>query len=520
MPSLDGGPVVDSEPQDALTLPDRPGRDSGPPPGCASLGAYAKGLGVMGLYARRARFSPTADRLAVVTHRDNAPGDLYLLFLVKGMSRLLEKYVHDIQWLPQNKGLLARRIKPGLSSIPYDLVHYAPDGSKPKVLGSNLCAHQVTPDGTRVYMVADCDKQSRGKLAGATVDSGTLGYLAKDVAAYGLVVSPDSKWAAYVAGLSTPPGCYNPHGTLEVVDAAWKTKKIAAKVMPYSLQFTPTNLLLARREDNCKSNNRTFVIASPNSGTVSDLNKETKADFYGYGFSTGQRYAVSADGKRVLFSRSTGTSMSNPELLSMSTLDGSTRLLAKDLYNYMMTSMAFVVWTYSNSGKHVVYVRGNMGFPQMGLSAVPGGGGKAIKLANSLYGGSFVASARSPDVAWIESSGPQSQELFYGSVSSTARIQVMASKNQPLSSLSMLPDGRGVLVVQRSGGVNKLLLGSSKGGTRVLGQWSKGYLVSSYPSAGPPVSGYQMDRQGCAVVYNRDTAGKDSGTTVHLLAGQ
>ena len=521
LPARDGGPVQDGKPRDRSLPPEGPHRDFGTTPGCAALGAYAKGKRLTSYYARRARFSPSLDRLAVVTHRDNAPGDLYLFYLVKGMSQLLEKNIHDARWLPKDKGLLGNRIKPGISSIPYDLVHFAANGGTTRwVLGSNVCAHLVTPDGTRVYMVVDCDKQHVGKLAAAKIGSGMLGYLAKGVAATSLVVSPDSKWAAYVTALSTPPGCYNPTGTLEVVDAAWKKKTLATKVMPYSLQFTPTSLLLARREDNCKKSERTFLVASPTSGTVSELSKESNLDFYGYGFYSNQRYAVTPDGKYVLFSRYQSAGMQNPELMSMSTWDGTTRVLAKDLYNYMMTSMAFMVWTFGNSGKHAVYVRGNAGFPQMALSAVPTAGGKALKLAESLYGASYVVSRTSPDVAWIEASGPDSQELFFGSVSSKAGIQVLASIKQPLTSLSMLPGGRGVMVVQRSGTVSKLHLGSSKGGTRVLGQWHNNYLTASYPSDGPPVSGYQADRHGCAVAYNQDGPGMVKGTYVRLLAGQ
>ena len=516
----DGGPGMDGRPRDRSLLPDRPHGDTSPPPGCAALGGYTKGKRLTSFYARKARFSPSLKQLAMVTHRDNAPGDLYLFPLPSGTARLLATSIHDARWLPQDRGLLANKVQSGSSSTPYDLLHFAADGTKKRVLGSNVCAHVATPDGSRVYLVTECDKQYLGKLAVVKVSGGPVMLLATDVAAFSLVVSPDNKWAAYEADLSIAPGCLNPTGAVEVVNAAGKRNMLTAKIMKYSLQFTPANLLLARRVDNCKKNEVTFIISSPNSGTVSELSNESSLDFYGYGFFSGQRYAVTPDGKYVLFSRYNSTSLQQNDLLAMSTWDGTTRVLAKDLYPYQMTSMAFTVWTYANAGKHVVYVKGNVGFPQMGLAAVPEGGGKSLKLTDSLYGAAYVVSRDTADAAWIQASGPDSQEVFYGSVSSSARILVLASHKQPLSSLSMMPGGRGILLVQRSGAINKLVQGSSGGGSRVLGQWTMGYMTGSYPSDGPPVSGYQMDRLGCAVVYNRDMAGAAMGAYLQLLAGQ
>lgn len=517
LPNLDGGPAADGPSADRTLLPDHRRRDTSPLPACAALAGFAKGKRVSTSYARKARFSPSLKRLALVTHQDNAPGDLYLLSLPSAKATLVAHDVHDVTWLPNERGLLIKKEKGKTSSVPYDLQHASAAGAKLKILGSDLCTHVVTPDGSRVYMVAGCDQKHRGSLTVAQVDSGASSLLATGVAATSLVVSPDSKWAAYVLAVSIPAGCYYDTGTSILVNAAGKKTGVTGDVMPSSQQFTPTNMLLARRMV-CKNKTQelTFVIASATSGTVSLQVKESEYDFYGYGFYTGQRYSVSADGKQVLMSRPHDKSLQHNDLLTLSTHDGKIRVLASDMYPYQMTSMAFRVWTYANRGRHVVYVRGG-GYPTMGLAAMPASGGKALVLANSLHGATYVISRESTDAAWIEYSSPTTMEVMYGSVSSSAKSLVLASHKEPIHSLSLVPGGRGVLFVQRSGTTKKLVEGSAGGGSRVLGQWGHDYLTASYDSAEPPVRGYSVDRQGCAVVYNQDRPGVARGTFLRQI---
>lgn len=507
----DGGNLADGRPADTS----RSDRGSLPPKGCAALAAFASGKLISTNYARKVQFSPSLRKLALVTHVDNAPGKLHLLTLPAAASRLLAPRVSEVHWLPDESGLVARVPLVAGKSTPYSLVRYGTSGGPGKPLGQQLCNHLVTPDGRRAYVVSSCDKENVGKLTVVDLKSITSTTLATDVAAYSLAVSADSRWAAYVRGVSIPSGCYNTTGTAVVVDASGTKRTVTKDVLYGSLQFTRDGRLLARRLFCTKPQRTTFVVADAGTGALSLQVNETQSDFYGYGF-MGQRYTVSPDGKEVLYAPHT-PGLNTATLAARSLTSGVTRVLAKDLFPFHMTSMAYHAWALGNRGRHVAYVRVGA-YPAMGLATLPLAGGKARVLAPRLYGAAYVAAGDGPQVAWIETNqAGDVMELNLGSVTGTQRVQVLVSPKQPLSSLSLLPTGRGVMVVQRVGAVNKLHLGAATGGTRVLGQWQSGYLTSSYPSSGPPVAGYRVDPLGCAVVYNQDLPGVARGAYLRQI---
>ncbi len=505
----DSGPAADSQPADRARL-DR----GSPPPGCAALASFAKGRPISSRYARKVRFSPSLKRLAVVTHRDNAHGDLYLFTLPALGARIVAPRVTDAQWLPDESGLIVSMALQAGKSTPYMPLKFDASGNSGKVLAQKACHHLVTPDGRRAYVVGDCDKDHRGRLTEWDLASSTGKTVSTNVAAFSLAVSPDSKLMAYVENPSIPTGCYNATGAAVVRDAAGKERTVAKDVMYASLQFTSAGLLMARRLLCTKPQQVTFLVADAATGALKLSLKESQHDFYGYGF-MGRRYSVSPDGKQLLFAPyKAGLNSSTLAVRSLTT--GAARPLVSDLFPFHMTSMAFHAWSFADRGRHVAYVRAGP-YPNMALAAVPQSGGKKQLHTSRLYGAAYVASRDSDHLAWIEATpAGEVMEVNLGSVRSANRVQVMVSHKQPLSSLSLLPGGRGVLVVQRAGKVQKLHLGSG-GGTQVLGQWSTGYLTSSFPAHGPPVAGYHVDPLGCAVVYNQDLPGVARGAYMRQI---
>lgn len=509
------GPVADGgQPRDRSLLPDR-GRDSAAPAACTALGAYTHGKRLMSNFTRRARFSRDLRRLALVTHRGNGLGDLYLVSLPSGSTRQVVKNASDAQWLAQNRGLLVTQVPPPSTSTPYTLLRLKPDGTQARALAHGVCSHLATPDGGRVYVVRNCDKDWRGELLVVQTASGASAIIASGVSAFSLAVSADSKWAAYVRDLVITPGCYNATGTTDVVDAAGKKRTINSAAIPQSLQFTPHGRLLVRVQPDCKSNTSNLVLAQPGTSGATLLAKKTDYNFHGYGFGGGLRYAVSPDSKQVL-GASMHSSAKQNDLIALATNGSGVRVLARDMYPYQMTSMAFKVWTFANNGQHAVYARGGS-YPAMGLGAVPTAGGAPVKLSDALYNAFFVISPTSADLAWVEISASGAIQLMLGSVTGGAKVMLHSTNKQQLSSMSLLPGGREVLVVQRAGAGYQLVHAGPLGGSMVLGRWNNAYLLNSYPAAGPPIRGYQVDPWGCALVYNDDLPTSSRGTYLRKI---
>ena len=222
----DGGPTTtDGRARDRSLQPDRGA------PSCSILAAYAVGQRISTASGRRAALSPSLARLALVTHKDNAPGDLQLIPLQAGPGKTLATHVSRVQWLAHNRGLLALKVHGQSSSVPYDLLHFAADGSAGRALAAGLCGHLAVPDGSRVYVVGSCDYKQRGKLQVVDLKSGVINEIAPRVSASSLAVSPNGRWAAFVSELNPDPTCNQPTGRCQVVDAAGKKRMLTSKAL-------------------------------------------------------------------------------------------------------------------------------------------------------------------------------------------------------------------------------------------------------------------------------------------------
>jgi hypothetical protein len=479
--------------------------DSAPldPAACAALAGYAGGKLLTPLHARQALFSRSLDRVVIVSHEVNAPGNLYAIPLPSGQPALLETDVTSIEWLGQGPDLLA--VASFLSSShTYELKVIPTTGGPSRTLATEVCHHLASPDGARVYVVHSC-KSFVGTLEMVDTKTGSKQWLADKVPTYELVVSPDSQWVGFISDLvDGPPGCQK-QGHARVASAAGKTYSVRKDALRGSLQFLPAQpgTLLVGAQTACPEyfHGYQLMACAPTIGSCTALG--TPHD-YGYAFHLlKHRYSVSSDGKRVLGATSDPEGIKN-QLYVIRTDGKGEQAIAGDLFPYMMVSAVFDAWTFTRSGQHVVYTRlaSTELYPTMGLTAVSATGGTVLQISPDLSFASYRVSPTRDEVVFVEQIDTGGMRAMLASTSAGSAVELLSSK-QSLRGLSFLPDGRGLLLLEQSkGGAHTRLHYTARDGASspaLLGEWDQSLM-----------NGYEVDPSGCVVLYDTDLG--ESGT--------
>jgi hypothetical protein len=339
--------------------------------------------------------------------------------------------------------------------------------------------------------------------------TGASQWLAANVASYGLVVSPDSQRVGFISDVvSPPPGCTE-RGTAQVADRAGKTTLVSPEAVNQSLQFLSGSILLYGIQPTCSDLFHGFqlVACDLSAGTCTLVGSPHE---YGYAFHLSERrYATSPDGKLVLGANSDPQGIKN-QLLAIRTDGSGEQVIAGDLFPFSMVSAIFDAWTFTKSGKHVVYTRlASSELPPytMGLTAVSPSGGPALSFTSGIFSAAYQISPTREEVAYIgyDKSG---MHVELGFIDTGAVVQPLSSPHQ-LGTMRYLSDGRGLLLLEHyKKPANTRLHYVSRDGasTQVLGQWSQSLLSSRY----------QVDHSGCVVLYDTDT-GDAGGTHLALL---
>lgn len=488
--------------------------DSAPPDPatCAALAGFRGGKRLTALHTRQALFSRSLDHVVLVSHKDNAPGELHLIALPSGKPALLDIDIKSIERLGHGPDLLAVASYHN-PSYSYELRMVSTSGGPSRTLATGVCDHLASPDGARVYVVRSC-KDFQGTLELVDPKTGSKQWLADKVPAYGLTVSPDSQWVGFISDLvAGPPGCQE-QGHARVANAAGKIYSVKKDAVRGSLQFLPSHshshshpgMVLLGVQSTCHDPflGYQLLACAPTIGACTALG--TPHD-YGYGFHLAKnRYSVSPDGKLVLGATSDPEGLKSQLYVIRSDGKGE-KVIADNLFPYMMVSAVFDAWTFTRSGKHVVYTRlASTTLPPytMGLTAVSASGsGTGLHLSPDLSFAAYQVSPTRDEVVFVEQLDTGGMRAMLGSTSTGAALQLLSSK-QTLREISFVPDGRGLLLLEESkGGAHTRLRYAPREASSspaLLGEWDQSLMPGRY----------QVDPSGCVALYDTDLG--ESGT--------
>ena len=441
------------------------GTDAAPPAACSALFSYNAGKQVASFQTRRALITPDLRRAWLISHRDNADGDLYELRLPGGKPVLREKGITEVTWLSATSELLARRITDKKLRAG-DLLALKPGAGKARLLAKDVCSYRALPSGDAVFVARDCDTH-HGRLERVDMASAKATTLAGKVRHHGVILDRPGARLAYMVPTNTGSDCFGQTGHVMVYDmATGKQTRLGQDVSPGSLHFSPRgDLLLYRRIIACKGNTQALMAARLPGGTpVKAVQMPGYGLFGHFDLSTGRwTYAVSPDGKQVLAAELPASGMS-ASLISVNTDGTGSTVLADDLFPYQAVSLAFRVWTFTADGSHALYAA-NGGYPAMALGAAPVGVGKPRRLSPSLYGAWFQPSGAGAMVVHVRGGGAGANELWVDDLKQKGAGTKITSSAYALGHVRWVPGDRGLLWTERpKGGVETLNYAGRAGG--------------------------------------------------------
>jgi len=487
-------------PPDQVPPPDHAPDAPPPPPGCQGMSGFTKAKTISKLRTKKALFRSKLDLVVLI----GTSGSALAVSLPAGMSTALGS-ARALEWLdPAETTLLVERDSTTTPGSGYDLWAVPIDGSPGKLLAQGVCDHRAAPDGSRVLVLRSCQSYS-GTLELVDVTSGTTAWIEQGVSTSSLELSKDGAWAVFVSGASETGNCNYRRGAAQTVDSAGQTHLIETGVLEHSVGLATTGsgaTVLYRTLASCdEAGVQLWSKAADGAGSATLL---AQALDYAYPFFPRPRYAVSADGSRLLGAK---VGLTDAQLFAVP-LDGSgEKLIAADLFPYMMISMAFQPWAFSRSGDHVVYTSTAPPYPTMGLSSVTSATGKVTPLSAQIQPAAYVLSPAADEVAYLEPPDASGMTKVW-----LARLQNGASQARFGSTLSVarlgfVPGGRGLLLTAADkAGSTTLYYAAASGAQLVagLGEWSASEM-----------NGYVTDPGGCAALFDSDLDG--GGTFLVLI---
>jgi hypothetical protein len=504
-----GPPIVDAPtaidatdapgPNDAADAADAPGpidaADTSDGPAvvqvpCGALRALAAKGPFTDRHARNLLFSPDR-RLLIVQAAGGPPDDLLLVPLPEGVPQMLLAGVRSAEWLGRSGQVLAT-----MSSG--DLVVASLDGTAPRTIARNTCAHLAVPDGSRVFAVSDCiARPIVGKLAEIDVATNTATPRSSEAANI-LAVSPSGRFAAFVA--HDPDGDDIMHVLYGDRDLTLSPVAVDAPAFVAGerlLFLTPGSRLLSNA-----------YLQVPGTNATSQLVAQDRH----FGF---RGYRISPDGSLALAAHWPATRQP-PFATDLVTvrLDGAVgeTLLANDLLPYDLNQLGISPFTFTADGRRVLFMASSTTSP-MGVFTVQSSGGDRRQLA---LGSAFAVSPYADRVAILEIDSSTSKQTIHFVAAATGVEAFTVSSDGAIGGLGFVPGDRGLVYVERASPNRLHHVSFVDGRNTVIAAWNRSQTPLGDPPQGEIRTGYPVDPTGCFTIVDSDLP-ESAGTSLVVL---
>jgi len=520
-PAVDGGAPTDAQvltdvqspgdapfPADAWLQNDAQTQpELAPALGCASLQPLADGV-LTARHAVRALFTP--DRRSLVLRvKGEAPSgsladdDLLLVRLPSGEVSPIISSISSVEWLQSGTTLLVTVVQDGAS----DLVVVNFDGSGMRTLVQNVCDHVAATDGNRVYAVHDCDANSTGTMAVVDVASGTSTRLA-DAATFGTptptlstAVSPNGRWVAFLTSILSLDTDWSDR-VVVVAGADGQVETLTSQPGGRNPGFISDDLLLFAVGDPYQTGDiRGHVPGTGDTSYLVAANRDP--GLFGFQMSPDRTWVLGA----------TEIAGYVDELYAIRVDGSSERLLASNIYDYLMDHLARRVFAFS-AGNHVIcsYGAGDL----FGVESVALDGNAPTLLSAKA---SFWETPRLDRVVLVEPAF-----AFFGA--SRLRLVDLATatdvfaydSNGAIGGVGFPPNDKGLVIIEYQSQDPAQLRYVSANQSVVLGEWLTSQLLpvphSDYYGTLPFI--YPIDPTGCFTILDTDLA-PGPGTVLAIL---
>jgi len=474
------------------------------PGGCSALAALADRGILTTLRTKQVTFAPDRGWVVLRVRQPAPPGvgypdQLVRVALPSGELTTISNAGGTAEALGQGGGLLVA----GADADGKGLAVY--EDGRLRVLASGACAHQATPDGSRVYALLDCDTRSRGTLAVIDVGTGTTTPVFGNVSSADVAVSPNSHWVAFIvqhsdAGTTTD--------TLHVADAMGSTYALPSQPGASNPWFASDELLLFAVGDSFSPSSSSELRGHvPGTGDTSySITMGKATGLFGY--------KISADGDWLLGAAApaSDSGINLTAQLYAIRLDGSEEvLLSSDLVAFWYYQMPVDAFSFTGDGKHAVFIGGRLA--KVWASDVLGT--QSSLISNS---GSFAVAGTGDQVALVEDSSSVRGGRLRIVALDTDRTVSLFESDAPLTAPNFPRDARGVIFVRRptTGPSDLRYMSPSRPESLVLGEWSDTLLDMRPGPYASPLGKYPVDPTGCFTIIDTDLA-PGPGTRLVLL---
>ena len=503
-PPADAQFSADTQLQDGLQVPP----DLAPALACAALQPLADGV-LTPRHVAGALFAPDGSLLVLRVKGEAPPGigvgdDLLLVRLPSGEVSPIISSITSAEWLQPGSTLLVKTVQQGRT----DLVVVNSDGSGARTLGQSVCDHIAAPDGSRVYAIHDCDAHNTGTISVIDVASGASTRLAggawigTPTPARSTAVSPNGLWVAFLTSIPSFDTGWS-DSVVVVAAADGRVESLASQPDAHHPAFVLDDLLLFTADGSYRIGDIRGHV--PGTGDTSYLvAADRHPGLFGFQVSPDKTWVLGA-------TEITG----QPDELYAIRVDGSgERLLASNLYDYLMDPLAKRVFAF-NAGGHVIYNYDDTGH-SFGVASVALDGSAPTAWST---GASFLETPRLDQVVLVE-------PVFATSGTSRLRLVDLASgtevfgydSNGAIGAVGFSPNHNGLAIIEyRSQSPDQLRFVSANQSV-VLGEWLTSQLLpipySSYYGTLPYI--YPIDPTGCFTILDTDLA-PGPGTRLAIL---
>jgi hypothetical protein len=462
--------------------------------------------------SERVFFSPDLSWLVLRVHVEDPPGVVHAAQLVRialpsGDETVLSASGGGAEALGSSGAILLT----GMGSSGTDLAVF--DETGVRTIATGVCGHLLTPDGSRVYVVNDCAADGTGTLSRIDTKTAEASLLATSVLADRLAVSPSGEWGAFV--VSVPPLAQLTRN-ITLVSLHGERYAIPSRPGVTDLSFLSDKQLLFTTTApeiismfHIRSEVLSHVVGAGDKTAVLDTNVEV--GLFGFQVSSDRNWLLSAQSQQI------DGGPVRPALLFADRLDqGKHETITTNLLPYWNYQLAIHAFAFSAVRDHVVYETYDDGTWSYALSE-----GAPRKLSTN---GMFVMSPTRDEVAIRETNGEAGSSYNLRLVALERGADVVSfSSSQIIHDVQFLPDGRGLLFVEKdqpASGVSSSRLryiSSAHLEPVVLAQWNATLLSATVSGRFDyPTGSYPVDPTGCFTIADVDGA-PGPGTRLILL---
>jgi len=518
-PDLPDASYIEAKPDLAdASLADLPARDAPPadlvaPPAdlavhqpdlapfsCASLRPLVDKGVLTTRHAKAVLFAPDGKSLLLrVSAGDAADSDEALLVsLPGGEQRTLATDIREAEWLGTSAALFTTGDELNLRAVSLG-------GDSLRTVAVKTCSHAATPDGSRLYYTHDCTSQT-GAASVLEIASGATKQLATRMSVETLVVSPGSRWAAYV-GYTNPLDASTASQAVHVVDQGGTPYAVAMPDTAYNPVFASDQILLFQSPSAAFLSTKIWRHYLGTSDTPQLLAE-------GDG---GSGYEWNADRSAFLLAK-LSSSARVAELYSVSVSDGRLVRLASDLMDYSMFAMRIRAFAFAPSNQRAIYFADVSpdGGRSYGLASVAQDGGGRLLLGSNVD--EAVVSPYADRIAFVASNGAGGVNAVTVVSSTTGVEQFKIDSMAGFDAISFVPGDRGLLFVDTLATEKQRLLrhlSFTTGGVTTLAEFRTSRLLPYTAPTGIAAEVYPIDPAGCFVPVDSDL--DQPGTRLVLL---